>query len=216
MFEYDREQFDDGFIVEYWYDSDTINPRENYDHVARMVCRHDRYRLGDEQTKFSDISYILDDIAYHEDCKVSDIYWQPLSLHDHSRLSMSLGWSRGWDSGTAGIIYVTRQKLGEDYPDFHPRWYEKLADEVFRDEVAEYDTYLRGEVTGYTIIRPDGIPTTTVGGFYDQKEMEHSASLDLAYEREVYANRWVRVMMAWAGNDLATTAITWAGNNYGQ
>lgn len=199
---YDREQFDDGFIIEYWHDDAGINPREDYEHVARMVCRHDRYRLGDEQTRFSDISDILDDIAYHEDCTVSDIYWQPLSLHDHSDISMSLGWSRGWDSGTVGIIYVTRQQLQSGFPAFHPRWYEKLADEIFRDEVDEYDTYLRGDVTGYTIIRPDGIPTTTVGGFYKESSRNAELELDLAYEREVYANRWVRVMMAWAGNDL--------------
>lgn len=89
----------------------------------------------------------------------SQVYSMPLYLYDHSGITMSTDTglfravdSAGWDWGCVGFIYITKAKIAEHWP--------KLDDEdevvakaveIMRSEVKEYDTYLTGDIYGFTL-----------------------------------------------------------------
>jgi hypothetical protein len=77
----------------------------------------------------------------------------PTFLYDHGGISMSTGgFSCPWDSGQVGFIYVSREKVCEEY-----RWKvitKKREEKIrgyLRDEVKVYDQYLTGDVYGYKV-----------------------------------------------------------------
>jgi len=77
----------------------------------------------------------------------------PLYLYDHSGITMSCAaFSCPWDSGQVGLIYVSKEKLREEYSSkiITPKIREKALS-VLRAEVEEYDRYLTGDCWGYEI-----------------------------------------------------------------
>ena len=77
----------------------------------------------------------------------------PLYLYDHSGITMSCAaFSCPWDSGQVGIIYVSKEKLREEYSSklVTPKIREKAL-RVLRAEVEEYDRFLTGDCWGYEI-----------------------------------------------------------------
>lgn len=96
----------------------------------------------------------------------------PLYLYEHSGMTMRVGeggnpFSDRWDSGQVGFIFASRETIDREWGvHMDSEWYQthhagKTLDEVARDvlvaEVEEYDSYLRGEVYGYTV-HPCGDP----------------------------------------------------------
>lgn len=108
------------------------SPRSDYD-IGTMLCHHNRYSLGDEE----DIStwQILERIAEEFDIETTnedgeevteeELYERvmnidaskgivlPLSLYDHSGITMSVGVHNSWDSGQVGFIFATKERLLE-------------------------------------------------------------------------------------------------------
>jgi hypothetical protein len=109
------------FTVRIEQDTDVQDPREDFDHVGKMVCWHGRYNLGDEQPKCSPEEYRrqlvfeihpeledyienalferMGDTAQYDDA-VGDILQKILDKHyvilpcyllDHSGITMSTG-----------------------------------------------------------------------------------------------------------------------------
>ena len=77
----------------------------------------------------------------------------PLYLYDHSGITMSTSaFSCRWDSGEVGFIYVSRKKVLKDY-----NWKlltakrRKQIEGYLRNEVEVYDSYLTGDVHGFTV-----------------------------------------------------------------
>lgn len=110
---------------------------------------------------------------------------QPLYLYDHSGITISTGaFSCPWDSGQVGWIYVTKDKLAEEF-----NGDVALAEARITSEVEEYDQYLTGDVYGYTIyeheefdqdgivIPPtDGEVVDSCWGFYGSDPFENGMS----------------------------------------
>ncbi len=86
----------------------------------------------------------------------------PLYLYDHSGLSISVGaFGCSWDSGQVGWIFDTEETrkqsglvLGESY--------DLTVTEYLKDQVKEYDTYIRGEVYGVVVAKHDDGAITEV------------------------------------------------------
>lgn len=150
------------FIIEIHQDDEPLNPRKDWDQLGIMVCWH-RDNLGDREMTSEEETAATMGTHGHT------VVWPalekhllrngavgpilPLGLLDHSGLHIYVGggphWtdSAGWDSGTVGFIYTTREKLDlMGTP-------EDRIEEVLRAEVEEYGQYLRGDVYGY-IVRP--------------------------------------------------------------
>ena len=90
----------------------------------------------------------------------------PVYLLDHSGLAMSTtDFNDRWDSGQVGIIFVSNDKIKEKYgvdsidPSLRLQVKERL-----KEEVVEYDAYLRGECYCYELYK-DGELEHSCGGF---------------------------------------------------
>jgi hypothetical protein len=66
------------------------------------------------------------------------------------------GFSCGWDSGQVGHIYVSLEKIREEYS--CKRVSKKMRERIegyLKGEVETYDKYLTGDVYGFNIVRED-------------------------------------------------------------
>lgn len=173
----------DNCTIEIYLDDDPMNPRE-WDNLGTMVCSHPRYNLGDVQIGYKNNEY------YYRDAQ-SFLDWLqvnqkktvvlPLYLYDHSGITMSTDNSNypfcdRWDSGQVGYIYITYEKIKEEYG-----W--KIVNEArkqqikeyLRNEVATYDDYLTGNVYGYNV-------------FCDNCDPDHENSIDSCWG--FYGDNW--------------------------
>ena len=74
----------------------------------------------------------------------------PIYLYEHSGITISTSSFRDiWDSGQVGWIYIEAKDIDSEFGD------RLQAQKCLEAEVEEYDTYLRGEVYGYTIKKDD-------------------------------------------------------------
>ena len=154
------------------------NPREDWDHLGKMLCNHRRYELGDEKLCTEDARGWNEALFYYccfeiglddedeqrrlwdEDSGCSpaveditgDFCFLPLYLYDHSGITMSTTpFSCPWDSGQVGWIIVSWEDVKNKVGD-------KTAvevGEILKNEVKEYDYYLRGECYGFEIMSLD-------------------------------------------------------------
>lgn len=157
------DQFEVGELtVRIEYHTEPENPREDFDHMGKMVCWHRNYRLGDKN-EFSSPE------EFEEYAKAEKLpLVLPLYLYDHSGLSMSVGgFSCPWDSGQVGWIYVTRKAILENF--MAKKLTKKVleqAHKVLLAEVEEFDQYLTGQVYGFIVEDKDGNHLESCWGFY--------------------------------------------------
>jgi hypothetical protein len=162
----------ENYLIEVVQDADPENPR-SWENLGTMVCFHNRYDLGDKHNYNSDDYDGWDemekDIIKREN--VGAIL--PLYLYDHSGITMNTtGFGCKWDSGQVGFIFISKEKMLEEYGG--KRVTKKLKERVteyLKGEVETYDQYLRGDVYGYQISR---VTTCNQGH-------EHKEDLDSCY-----------------------------------
>lgn len=157
-----------GKTIELYYDEDAQNPRRDFDPLGHMVCFHKRYDLGDKQDKYSSQDFnsweeMEAKITKQE--KVAVIL--PIYMYDHSGLTINTtGFSCPWDSGQIGFIYITREEVAKEYgiKRMTAKQVKRMGD-LLRSIVAEYDSYLRGDVYGYQIKDKDGNDLDSCWGY---------------------------------------------------
>ncbi len=142
------------YKIEIFPDEYPMDPRTDYDPLGTMVCFGKYDYLGDKHD-FSD----FDEAQKFLKNKRRIAIVLPLYVYDHSGITMNTtGFSCRWDSSYVGWIYITREKVREEYS--YKRISKKLIERVtgyLVNEVKEYDQYLTGNVYGYRIteINPD-------------------------------------------------------------
>lgn len=150
------------------YDGYPEDPRE-WSNVGTMLCSHRRYKLGDASPSMDPETILLKIL---QDCnhevpkenismkelmsRVDSIpiekgFVLPLTLYDHSGISMSVGIDRGWDSSHVGYIYITKETM--DKENISP----ENVENVLRGEVNLYDEYLRGEIFYVRVEKEDAV-----------------------------------------------------------
>lgn len=160
------------------HDDNTESPRE-WDNLGTMYCNHSRYNLGDEKIPDYYINSGGDSIDI--DSVESFTAWRknegdniaiilPLGLYDHSGITMYIGSSHDrWDGGQVGWIVVTKEQLRKEYS--VKRITKSIltkAEAVLRGEVKTFDTYLRGEVVGYSV--EGDLCDDSCWGFYEEAD----------------------------------------------
>lgn len=167
-----------GLRVTVYYDENgyASNPRDEST-LAVIHGDHRNYTIGDGKPP-SDEQDALDRgglrllVRYLRLCKGA-VAIRAVNLYDHSGVSYSTGeveaaGRHGWDSGTAGYAYVTREAWAETGRTDDPtapytrdegedkRRFDGLtnAEAAIEWEVKEYGSWANGEVYGYTVVRP--------------------------------------------------------------
>ena len=166
-----------------------------WDNLGTMVAFHKRYNLGDEHNYHNPSEWISEMLGEYTIIQAQDEALQkieedyiilPLYLYDHSGLVMSTASFVGraqhatWDSGQVGFIYVSKDKVREEYGWKYitkPR-VEKIK-ESLAQEVKTYSDYLGGFVYGFTIRDSDGNYLDSTCGYYGL-DYEASGLMDMA------------------------------------
>lgn len=143
--------------------------------------------------------YIADDLTI-EHCQTlleSYMEWLPLTMYEHSGITMSCGPRTGqfadrWDSSAVGWIVVSKAKVEKETGPQDEDW-RKRAIRFMEAEVKTYDQYLTGEVYGYTLYEsdipaegedPDWTEIESCWGFYGS-DINESGILDCLPNVEV-------------------------------
>jgi len=131
----------DKYVMNIVQDENPFDPREKY-HIGTMICKHDRYSLGDKPGEYNEMS--IDDVT--ELATAEGIVWFPLYLYDHSGITMrTTPFSCPWDSGQVGYIFISKEQMEEE------KITPEKAEEYLRYEVEEYDNYLQGNYWGIVL-----------------------------------------------------------------
>ena len=114
-----------------------FNPRED-DNLGTMICFHNRYSLGDKHEMKIEDAIKLE--------RSDDVVSLELYLYDHSGITIATtSFSCPWDSGKVGFIYVTKERIRQEYGGKRVgKGTVKLVREVLEAEVREYDKYITG------------------------------------------------------------------------
>ena len=175
---YESIDLNDGNVLKIYQDEYAENPR-NWDNLGTMVCFHRRYSLGDEHD-YSDPDEFKEWWEEHGDGGIR----LPLYLYDHSGITIrTTPFSCPWDSGQVGYIYVTVDRIREEYREqvidmtksediliilnhgITEDTYEKVRT-VLEGEVKTYDQYLTGDIYFYVLENSKGEIIDSCGGFY--------------------------------------------------
>jgi len=157
-----------GYTIKVYHDDVTgyhDSPRD-WDNLGTMLCvKHRHYLLGDEQQDADDIKEFIKE-------NENNIVWLPLYLYDHSGLRMNTGgFHCPWDSGQVGIVYVTKERIREEYSckRISKATLKKVLN-VLNGEVKNYDHYISGQIYGYIIEDEHGEDGDSCWGFYGDYE----------------------------------------------
>ena len=163
-------------------DDNYESPRE-WDNLGTMVCFHRRYDLGDKHEYRSDDYSGWDELEKELVKEEDAVVILPLFLYDHGGITMNVGgFECPWDSGQVGFIFVSREKILQEWErKILSKKLLKRVEEVLRGEVKTYDQYLTGDVWGYIIEDDDGEHLDSCWGFYGHDYCEQEAQEALAY-----------------------------------
>jgi len=151
--------------LEIYFDNDPQSPRE-WDNLGTMYCFHRRYNFGDTH------DLTLDEAKKIEDSK--DYISLPIYIYDHSVQTIkTTPFSCPWDSGKLGFIAVSKEKVRKQYGwKVITKKRKEQIKQYLLGEVETYDTYIRGDVYGFTLFEND-VETDSCWGFFGS---DHKAS----------------------------------------
>lgn len=166
------------------YPDDTPEDPRSWDNLGTMVCFHRSYELGDKHDlstrQFNSWNEVETYLIQEEDAYII----LPLYLYDHSGLRIKIGSFQGllpqghaeFDSGMIGFIYVTAEKIREEYGVKHiSKNLKKRVAEYLQNEIYTYDSYLSGSVYGFSVTDSKGNDIDSCWGYYDTEYMIHEA-----------------------------------------
>lgn len=134
-------------------DTNASNPRLEYEHLGTLVCFHKRLSLGDTSK--------LTIKDYEEIEKSNDYYCLPVYAYEHGDITIATKpFGCIFDSGKLGIIFVlkTQAKL--------EGLTKTIALSNLEGEIKEYNSYLTGDVWGYSIETLSEDAIDSCWGFY--------------------------------------------------
>ncbi len=167
------------YIIEITQDEHAESPRE-WESIGTMLCKHRNYNLGDKKGLSAEslLTNILDDcnVKYAKNSSIEQLMDRvlnipktkgvalPVSIYDHSGISMSVGIKRGWDDSHVGFIYINKETMDKNNLKY------ENAIKLLEQEVEVYSDYLEGNVYSFSIEKIDvtgeTIEEESICGFY--------------------------------------------------
>jgi len=151
---YEEHKLKDGHILQIFQDTWAESPRA-WDNLGTMAIFHKRYNFGDEVDFASDDFGNWSEMQEHIENNLNAVICIPIYLYDHSGITINTqGFSCPWDSGQVGFLYVTKEKLKENYAVtiLDPELIER-ARKVLENEVKTMNQYITGDVYGFQLIK---------------------------------------------------------------
>lgn len=149
-----------------YQDSDCDGPRE-WDNLGEIVGHCKSYKLYDVKNPYSGEggSHLEDLKIYLKDknLKLDDVVYLPVYAYIHSGATINTkGYSCPWDSGQVGYIYVSKEKIRNEYSisKVTSKWVDKIEG-YLNNEIKTFAQYIEGDVYGFTVEEWD--PTPGVG-----------------------------------------------------
>lgn len=161
-----------GKEIKIGYDEFSENPIDSMDFLGTINCFHRNYNIGHDHNYNL---YDLNNIINHKDFLSLPVY-----MYDHSGITINTtGFSCQWDSGQIGIIYVSKEKIRQEYSVKRiTKKIEKQVYEVLRSEIKTLDIYLTGQIFGFQT------DNDSCYGFYDYDECIQEAKSQIDYEEK--------------------------------
>ena len=167
-----------GYTVTVTYDEFPLDPMRDGDTLGVMLADHRNYTLGSDKNLTADYEPIMNHFTGgFGDRKGIEVFarWMkiyggatvvlPLTLYDHSGITMYAGSGSGWDTTLVGVIFDTperRQTCGVTDPD--------KIEQLLREEVKIYASYLEGMVYAYTVTNDEDEVVWQDGSIFDSQE----------------------------------------------
>lgn len=157
-----------GYKISVYQDNDPMSP-DDWDSMGTIYTKHNRYfAIGHDLADF-------DGESVNPDGETLGIY-----AYVHGGVALSTTpFSCPWDSGMAGFITISRDKIIAEYGNDSAESREK-ARQCLKSETETWNQYLNGEVYGFIITDESGEIVDSCGGFYGDYEgylMEEAKSI---------------------------------------
>jgi hypothetical protein len=151
---YKEIKLKDNHVLQIFQDTWGESPRE-WSNLGTMAIFHRRYNFGDEVNFKSDDFDSWSNMEEYINKDLDAAVCIPIYMYDHSGITINCdGFACPWDSGQVGYIYVSRQKLKDEYgvKRISSVMLER-AEKALRREVNVMDQYITGDVYGFQVIK---------------------------------------------------------------
>ena len=150
---------------------------KKYEYTIRHSWGDCTYYIDAEQPEDCIAAEMAEDFSTMEKLELAaasgEFVWRPISIHDHSGVSMWLGGTAGhvdaqWDCSTIGFAYVekcTAEKENWSQSDKYKTWQE-WANHIMEAEMKVYDEYVEGNCYGWCIKDENDDVVDSCGGYY--------------------------------------------------
>ena len=111
----------------------------------------------------------IENLTIDDVCELleDELVMLPISLYDHSGLSIWLGSPNCmWDSGYVGLMYLTKEDALKELGNCTEENWRECATQCMEAEMKVYDYYISGEVYGFCIEDENGDEVDSCWGFY--------------------------------------------------
>ena len=179
-----------GYTINIDYDPSPENPRE-WDDLSTIYSNSRRYDFDGHSIEelIQEVGGDIYDNVIPWDLIGKKYYYRKVWMYDHSGITVRTAeenpWGNmgymAWDSGLAGVIVVDKKAAKKEWDTDTKARAEKWLD----GEIANLDTYVRGEIYGYEVLDEDGNEFDSCWGFYDLDECIAEAKGYVDYEVEI-------------------------------
>lgn len=159
------------YVVEISYDEYPDDPREMGEKLSKMYIFHEDYALGDKKPE-APVELLQQILKYYGERitgkeSVSElvnilqanenVVYKPIYIYEHSGITISnTSFNDRWDSWECGFIIVDRKTVKESKYGYYSDWRE-AAQQIIKDEMKEYDAYVRNEVYIINVLEEETI-----------------------------------------------------------
>lgn len=178
----------ENYKLEISQDEGLESPRD-WDNLGTITAWHRRYNLSDDGADFDSYRSFLE---YHADrhfktqegldnasderlmeLMEKDYIVMTVHMYEHGQIALSTSSFMGraihaeWDSGRVGFIYVSKEKVKQEYGGKVIS--KKLRERVegyLTGEIEVYSNYVNGDIVCYTLFNKDDEEQDSCGGFF--------------------------------------------------
>lgn len=175
---YREQELKDGHILQIFQDTWAESPR-TWDNLGTMAIFHKRYNFGDDVDFKSEEFESWTEMEDYINKKLDAAVCIPIYMYDHSGITIQTeAFFCPWDSGQVGFIYVTKDKLRDEYGEPEPTedTIEK-AKAALENEVLTMNKFIMGDVYGFQLIKREPGKEDEIidscSGFYGEDTKEN-------------------------------------------